>query len=112
MAENLWAILKQATKQGIEDAKRDIREHEIKKHPEKECWNERGWQLEEYHRDLMSLIFGGLAAAPLLTTLSSFAYESGSNYTGNITGLGAIAATCCMWHTYRKLRNNPLYNEK
>jgi hypothetical protein len=108
MAESLLAILKQGIREGIQDSRKEIREHEIKRHPERKNWSEQQWQFLHDLNNLTSCV----VAAPIITLFSSFAYQSSNSndlLIGNIFGLGAITMTGYVWYSYRKLRKSPFY---
>ncbi len=105
MSGNLWEILKQTVRQGIQDARKDIREHEIKKHPERRYWSEQEWQFQHDFKELTAGVF----AAPIMTLLSSFAYQSSNSndlFIGNLFGLGAIMTTSSMLYYYHRMRKS------
>jgi hypothetical protein len=105
MAENLLTIIKQGIREGIQDSREEIREHEIKRHPERKNWSEQQWQFLHDLNNLTSCVVG----APIMTLFSSFAYQLNFNDVGNIFGLGAITMTGYVWYYYRQLRKSPFY---
>jgi hypothetical protein len=108
MANSLLAILKQEFSSALQYSKRKHREVEIELHPERKCWDERLWKLEDYTKDLNNFVLS-FASAPILSVMTSLAYQFELRDVGNILGLGTIMMTCSLWYSYRKLRKSPFY---